>query len=97
MSSNRRQRRAELAGKKSAQSPVKSKKLVGTPEEIGALLAGAVRLHQAGDLAGAVVRYEQALSLNPNIPEALSNLGLALKALGKADAAIARYEQALAL
>ena len=97
MSSNRRQRRAELAGKKSAQSPVKSKKLVGTSEEIGALLAGAVRLHQAGDLAGAVVRYEQALSLNPNIPEALSNLGLALKALGKADAAIARYEQALAL
>ena len=44
-----------------------------------------------------MVRYEQALSLNPNIPEALSNLGLALKALGKADAAIARYEQALAL
>jgi len=97
MSSNRRQRRAELAGKKSAQSSVNSKKLVGTPEEIGALLAGAVRLHQAGDLVEAVACYEQALSLNPNIPEALSNLALALTGLGKVDAAIARYEQALAL
>jgi protein O-GlcNAc transferase len=97
MSSNRRQRRAELAGKKSAPSPASSKKLTGTPEAIGALLAQAVRLHQAGNLAEAVVRYEQALSLDPNIPEALSNLGLALKDLGKADAAIARYEQALAL
>jgi predicted O-linked N-acetylglucosamine transferase (SPINDLY family) len=97
MSSNRRQRRAELAGKKSAQSPASSKKLAATPEAIGTLLAQAVRLHQVGNLAEAVARYEQALSLNPNIPEALSNLGLALKALGKADAAIARYEQALAL
>jgi len=86
-----------MAGKKSAQSLVSSKKLVGAPEAIGALLAQAVRLHQAGNLAEAVARYEQALSLNPDIPEALSNLALALKALGRADAAIARYEQALAL
>lgn len=61
------------------------------------MLAQAVRHHRAGNLTKAVVRYEQALALNPNIPEALSNLGLALKDLGQADAAIARYEQALAL
>jgi protein O-GlcNAc transferase len=69
----------------------------GGSEETGALLAQAVRLHQARRLAEAVVCYEQALSLNPNIPEALSNLGLALKDLGRLDAAVARYEQALAL
>jgi protein O-GlcNAc transferase len=97
MSSNRRQRRAELAGRKSGPSPASSKTPGGTPEEIGALLGQAVRLHHAGELAEAVVRYEQALSLNPNIPEALSNLALALKSMGKADAAITRYRQALVL
>jgi protein O-GlcNAc transferase len=61
------------------------------------LLAQAVRLQRDGKLAKAVVCYEQALSLNPNIPEALSNLAIALKALGKVDAAITRLEQALAL
>jgi predicted O-linked N-acetylglucosamine transferase (SPINDLY family) len=61
------------------------------------LLARAVRLHRDGKLAKAVVCYEQALSLNPNIPEALSNLAIALKVLGKVDAAITRLEQALAL
>lgn len=68
-----------------------------TTREAKALLTQAARLHQAGHLAQAVVRYEQALSLGGNVPEALSNLGLALKALGKADEAIGRFEQALAL
>lgn len=97
MSSNRRQRRAGLAGKKSAGSAVGSKGPGGASERVGAFLAEAVRLHKAGRLAEAVIRYEQALSLNPDIPEALSNLGLALKALGKLDAATVRFEQAVAL
>jgi protein O-GlcNAc transferase len=94
MGSNRRQRRAELAGKKSASG---SKTFGSTVEAIGSLLNQAARLHQAGNLAEALVLYEEALSLNPNIPEALSNLALALKDLGQPDAAIARYQQALAL
>lgn len=72
-------------------------KHIEKPERIGALLVEAVRHHQARNLTKAVNRYEQALALNPDIPEVLSNLGLALQDLGKADAAIARYEQALAL
>lgn len=94
MGNNRRQRRAELAGKKSARglNPPGN-----GPDAIAALLNQAAHLHQTKNLAEAVVRYERALSLNPNIPEALSNLALALKGLGKADAAIARYEQALRL
>jgi protein O-GlcNAc transferase len=90
MSGNRRQRRAALAGKTSAQSPNK-------PAEVRAALAQAVRLHQVGNLARAVESYEQAIALDPGIPEALSNLAMALKALGRTDEAIVRCEQALKL
>ena len=94
MGSNRRQRRAELAGKKSASG---SKTPGGAVGSIGSSLNQAARYHQAGNLTEAVVLYQQALSLNPNIPEALSNLALALKELRQPDAAIARYQQALVL
>ena len=93
MSGDRRQKRAAPAGKKAVQSPAVRAAGAG----IGALLNQAVQRHKSGELAEAVVLYEQALSLNPNIPEALSNLALALKDLGQPDAAIARYQQALAL
>ena len=91
MSTNRRQRRAEKAGKASPTG------LAGGPGAARTLLAQAVRRHQAGDLAGAVADYERALQLNPKVPEALSNLGLALKDLGRPAEAVACYEQALAL
>jgi predicted O-linked N-acetylglucosamine transferase (SPINDLY family) len=92
MPGNRRQRRAELAGK--AQSPTNH---AARAEQVRASLGRAVRFHQAGKLQQAVASYEAALALDPNIPEALSNLALALKALGRADDAIARCEQALKL
>src|SRR5262245_1659282 len=88
MPGNRRQRRAALAGK--APSSTKT-------DQVRATLGQAARLHQAGRLQQAVTFYEQALALDPNIPQALSNLALALKALGRADDAIARCEQALKL
>lgn len=88
MPGNRRQRRAALAGK--APSSTKT-------DQVRATLGQAARLHQAGRLQQAVTFYEQALALDPSIPEALSNLALALKALGRADDAIARCEQALKL
>ena len=97
MSINRQQRRAEKAGKKPGPSAVGSRDRGVAPGRIADLFVQAVRRHQAGALAEAVALYEQALSHDPNVPEALSNLGLALKDLGRPDAAVARYEQALAL
>ena len=88
MPGNRRQRRAALAGK--APSSTKT-------DQVRATLGEAARLHQAGRLQQAVTFYEQALALDPSVPEALSNLALALKALGRADDAIARCQQALKL
>ncbi|GEP60722.1 O-linked N-acetylglucosamine transferase, SPINDLY family protein [Reyranella soli] len=88
MPGNRRQRRAALAGK--APSSTKT-------DQVRATLGQAARLHQAGRLQQAVTFYEQALALDPGIPEAFSNLALALKALGRTDDAIARCEQALKL
>lgn len=88
MPGNRRERRAALAGK--APSSTKT-------DQVRATLGQAARLHQAGRLQQAVTFYEQALALDPSIPEALSNLALALKALGRADDAIVRCEQALKL
>jgi protein O-GlcNAc transferase len=88
MPGNRRDRRAALAGK----TPSSTK-----ANQVRATLEQAVRLHQAGKLQQAVTFYEQALVLDPGIPEALSNLALALKALGRTDDAIARCEQALKL
>jgi tetratricopeptide (TPR) repeat protein len=39
--------------------------------------------------------WEQALQINPDLVEALDNLGAALLRLGRVPEAIARYEQAL--
>jgi predicted O-linked N-acetylglucosamine transferase (SPINDLY family) len=54
-------------------------------------------LHVQGRLLEAVTAYRQALSLQPNFPEALNNLGLAQAKLGLLHEARAAYEQALSL
>jgi tetratricopeptide (TPR) repeat protein len=59
--------------------------------------AQGVRLHQAGDLAGACVAYEAALKLSPRRVDALSNLGLAYGGLRQHDRAIQAFEKALAI
>src|SRR5215468_2102311 len=61
------------------------------------LLATAVRLHQAGQLAAAEACYRQALAAQPNLAEAHCNLGLALTGQGKPDEAVAAYRQAIGI
>jgi tetratricopeptide (TPR) repeat protein len=55
----------------------------------------AVRLHQAGQLEAAVGAYRVYLASDPGRPEALTNLGAALAALGRYGEAIAAYDEAL--
>jgi tetratricopeptide (TPR) repeat protein len=55
----------------------------------GVALAGAGRFDEA------VARYQKALEINPNYPEAHNNLGLALARDGRIDEAIAHYRKAL--
>ena len=57
----------------------------------------AVRLHQAGDLDGAVVAYQECLKLQPERIDAISNLGVVLARLGRYPEAIRQYQHALAL
>lgn len=54
----------------------------------GALLAEAIRRHQAGDLEGAVAGYREVLCREPDSKPALWNLAVALKAVGDAAAAV---------
>src|SRR4026209_1576440 len=66
-----------------------------TPPDFDALLAQAMRLHQAGDLMGAIDAYQAALRLDPNRGDARSNLGAAYVRLGRFAEAIDQYKQAL--
>jgi Tfp pilus assembly protein PilF len=66
-------------------------------DELRALFAEAVRLHQAHDLDAAAEAYGRFLKEQPRNVEALSNLGAVLSAQGRYEDAIARYREALAL
>ena len=55
----------------------------------------AVKLHQAGRLEEAAKAYRAYLETDPSRPEALSNLGAVLVALGRNDEAITAYDRAL--
>jgi Flp pilus assembly protein TadD len=54
-------------------------------------------LAQAGKMLEAMARYEEALRLNPDFPEAEDNLGNALLQQGRVAEAVARYRAALRL
>ncbi len=56
-----------------------------------------IAFEEAGLPEKALSEYEQAVRLQPDMPEAHLNIGNVLKALGKPEAAIAQYEQALRL
>jgi Tfp pilus assembly protein PilF len=66
-------------------------------DELRALFAEAVRLHQARQLDAAADAYGRFLKEQPRNVEALSNLGAVLAAQGRYDDAIARYRDALAI
>src|SRR5207249_1560236 len=68
-----------------------------SPDELRALFAEAVRLHQARDLDAAADAYGRFLKEQPRNVEALSNLGAVLAAQGRYEDAIARYRDALAV
>lgn len=68
-----------------------------TQPDPAALLARAVSLHQAGDLAGAVTAYEQVLAQGAESPAIRSNLGAAYAQLGRYEDAIDQYRRALAV
>jgi Flp pilus assembly protein TadD len=55
-----------------------------------------IALQQKGDLDGAIVKYREALALDPKDEQAHLGLGSALQKKGDPDGAIAEYRQALA-
>ncbi len=55
----------------------------------------AVRLHQSGDLAGAVTAYRACLAVEPGRVDARSNLGAVLAKMGRYQDAIGEYLEAL--
>lgn len=61
----------------------------------GALIL-AVRSRIRGDLEGAVLHYQKALSINPNDDGARNNLGIAYVMLGREEAALESFRQASA-
>jgi len=60
-----------------------------------ALFARGARLHQAGDILGAIEAYQAALEKEPDRVDARSNLGAALARLGRYDEAIEQYRTVL--
>jgi tetratricopeptide (TPR) repeat protein len=59
------------------------------------LLKDAIRLHQQGNPAAAIPKYEAYLAERPRHPVALSNLGAALASQGRYQEAASRYRAAL--
>jgi tetratricopeptide (TPR) repeat protein len=65
-------------------------------EDVERAFAEAVRLHQAGDMEGAVRGYLAILAGHPDRADVRSNLGAAYSGLGRYEDAIDQYKKALA-
>ena len=63
--------------------------------ETDTLLAQALELHRAGDLMGAVLKYQLVLETEPDRGDVRSNLAVAYAALGRFGEAITQYRAAL--
>jgi tetratricopeptide (TPR) repeat protein len=59
--------------------------------------ARATRLHESGDIEGAIQGYQAILAKNPKRIDVRSNLGAAFSRLGRYEEAIAQYKEALKL
>jgi tetratricopeptide (TPR) repeat protein len=75
--------------------PIRARAQAQDPRDFERLFARALSLQQAGDLLGAIETYKTALTILPDRPDALSNLGAAYVRLGQYDDAIKQYEAAL--
>ena len=69
----------------------------GTGGAVDAAFESATRLHQSGDLQGAVRGYEAILVNNPVRADVRSNLAAAYSALGRYEDAILQYKRALVI
>jgi len=67
-----------------------------TAADVDAAFEAAARLHQSGDLEGAVRGYQAILAKHPKRIDVRSNLGAAFSRLGRYEEAITQYKQALA-
>jgi tetratricopeptide (TPR) repeat protein len=65
------------------------------PGNVEAAFEEATRLHQSGDLEGAIRGYQAILAKHPGRIDVRSNLGAAFSRLGRYEDAIAQYKQAL--
>jgi tetratricopeptide (TPR) repeat protein len=65
------------------------------PESDDAAFARAIKLHESGDIEGAIRGYESILAKYPQSVEVRSNLGAAYSKLGRYEDAINQYVQAL--
>jgi tetratricopeptide (TPR) repeat protein len=61
------------------------------------VLAQAVKLHEAGDIIGAITNYEAYLKTDPNNPGVRSNLGAAYVRMGRLAEGIEEYRKAIAI
>jgi len=67
------------------------------PACVPAMVNVANRLLEAGDLSGAIERYETAIRLDPDFPEAHHNLGVAYKRAGRRSDAVRELRRATGL
>ena len=67
------------------------------PKEAERIFVAALRHHKAGRTAKAVVLYQRVTRTTPEFAPAWTNLGVALRALGRYDAAIACLSRAVSL
>jgi len=65
--------------------------------DAAARVTAGMALDQQGDHEGAIQEYRKAISLDPRMPEAYSNMGIAFQNLRKFDRAIEAYKQAIRL
>jgi tetratricopeptide (TPR) repeat protein len=65
------------------------------PDEVKLLFAQAIQRQNAGDQAGALALYEQAIRLHPTLPDAYNNIAVLLKSMRRLPAAVACLKRAV--